>query len=207
MTSNYTETEVKLYVPYLEIVQTRLDRIGARMTAPRVYERNVRYENAEKTLTAQGIVVRLRQDSRVRLTYKADGDTHDGIISRYEAEVDVSDFDTMETILGKLGYFPHMTYEKYRTTYEFEDAEIVLDELPYGNFIEIESEREVIEKIIVRLQLTDAPRMSGSYVTLFDTVRQNLKLEINDLTFANFAGMDVPESAFHLGSSSMNNTP
>jgi len=199
MTQDYTETEVKLYVPYLEIVQTRLDRIGARMTAPRVYERNVRYENAEKTLTAQGIVVRLRRDSRVRLTYKADGDSQDGITSRYEAEVDVSDFETMETILGKLGYFPHMVYEKYRTTYEFEDAEIVLDELPYGNFIEIEGERAGIEAIIKRLQLGDAPRMSGSYVTLFDAVRKNLKLEINDLTFANFAGMDVPESAFHTG--------
>jgi adenylate cyclase class 2 len=113
----------------------------------------------------------------------------------------------METILGKLGYFPHMVYEKYRTTYEFEDAEIVLDELPYGNFIEIEGEREVIEKIIVRLQLGDAPRMSGSYVTLFDIVRQNLNLQINDLTFSNFAGMDVPESTFYSGSSSINNTP
>lgn len=199
MTSDHIETEVKLYVPYLEIVQTRLDRIGARMTAPRVYERNVRYENAERTLTAQGIVVRLRRDSRVRLTYKADGDFQDGIISRFEAEVEVSDFDAMETILSKLGYFPHMVYEKYRTTYEFEDAEIVLDELPYGNFIEIEGERAVIEKIITRLQLGDAPRMSGSYVTLFDIVRQNLNLQINDLTFANFAGIDVPESAFHTG--------
>jgi adenylate cyclase class 2 len=201
MNENHIETEVKLYVPYLEIVQTRLDRIGARLTAPRVYERNVRYENAAKTLTAEGIVVRLRQDSRVRLTYKSDGDSKDGIISRYEAEVEVSDFETMETILGKLGYFPHMTYEKYRTTYEFEEAEIVLDELPYGNFIEIEGEREAIEKIITRLQLGEAPRMSGSYVALFDYVRRNLNLQITDLTFANFAGMDVPESAFHAGSS------
>ena len=38
--------------------------------AQRVFERNVRYENDDKSLTDNGIVVRLRQDHRVRLTYK-----------------------------------------------------------------------------------------------------------------------------------------
>jgi adenylate cyclase, class 2 len=202
MTQDHTETEIKLYVPYLEIVQTRLDRVGAKLTAPRVYERNVRYENAEKTLSTEGIVVRLRRDSRVRLTYKSGKEVKDDITSRYEAEIEVSDFDTMETILAHLGYFPHMTYEKYRTTYELDETEIVLDELPYGNFVEIEGDHKAIEKIITRLQLSEAPRFPSGYVSLFDNVRQNLKLEFNDLTFANFAGMDVPESAFHSGNSS-----
>ncbi len=76
-TEQYTETEIKLYVPHLEVVQIRLERIGARLTAERVYERNVRYENAAKTLTERGIVVRLRQDTRVRLTYKDPADGSD----------------------------------------------------------------------------------------------------------------------------------
>jgi len=31
-----------------------------------------------------------------------------------------------------------MMYEKYRTTFTIGSLEVVLDELPYGNFVEIE---------------------------------------------------------------------
>ncbi len=119
-----------------------------------------------------------------------------GITSRFEAEVDVSDFGMMETILGKLGYKPYMTYEKYRTTYEYDGAEIVLDELPYGNFVEIEGEAGAIQGLVKRLELDDAPRFGGSYSTLFDRVKKNLGLTFDDLTFENFKGVSVPESAF-----------
>ncbi len=190
------ETEVKLYIPHLEVVQARLERLGAKLAAPRIFERNVRYENAARTLTPAGIILRLRQDSRARLTYKGGGSIHDGIISRYEAEVEVSDFDTMATILAKLGFVPYMVYEKYRTTYELDGAEIVMDELPYGNFVEIEGDVEGIERAITRLELGSATRFPASYVALFDNVRRNLGLVFTNLTFANFEGVSVSESAF-----------
>lgn len=196
--NNYTETEVKLYVPYLEAVQARLETIGAKRVTPRVYERNVRYDNAERSLTPAGIVLRLRQDTRVRLTYKSEGETHNGITSRFEAEVEVSDFDTMETILGRLGYTPYMIYEKYRTTYTLDGAEVVLDEMPYGNFVEIEGDEGTIEKVINRLGLQTATRYDGSYAVLFERVRRALGLAFTDLTFDNFRGVNVPESAFAL---------
>jgi len=105
---NYTETEVKLIVPDLDSVRARLETAGARLESPRVYERNVRYENVAGTLSGQGIVVRLRQDSRVRLTYKDGGQVTDGVVSRAEIEVEVSDFTAMDMLLGKLGYHPHL---------------------------------------------------------------------------------------------------
>jgi len=194
--ADYTETEVKLYVPHLEVVQVRLERLGAKLVAPRVFERNVRYENAARTLTPNGIVLRLRQDTHTRLTYKDNATVQNGIVSRFEAEVEVSDFDTMATILTKLGYSPYMVYEKYRTTYELDGAEIVLDELPYGNFVEIEGSADAIERVIERLELGGAARYPASYVALFDNVRRNLGLQFTDLTFANFNGIVVPEKAF-----------
>lgn len=196
---NNTETEVKLYIPHLEWVQIQLERSGAQLTAPRVYERNVRYENAERSLTASGVVVRLRQDTRARLTYKEGSSAQGGIVTRTELEVEVSDFDTMQTILDKLGYHPHLVYEKYRTTYELDGAEIVLDEMPYGNFVEIEGEAAAIESLIKRLGLQDTPRLSGSYTTLFDRVKARLGLSFDHLTFENFKGITVPESALQVG--------
>ena len=196
MTPPYVETETKLYVPDLRVIENRLRELSAEVTMPRVLEANVRYENAANTLTSAGIVVRLRQDTHARLTYKDSGHAENGIVSRFEAEVEVSDFQTMEIILGKLGYHPHMRYEKYRTAYALNGAEVTLDELPYGHFVEIEGDVTTIEQAIEQLHLTQAPRFANSYTALFERVKRVLGLQFNDLTFANFEGIDVPQSAF-----------
>jgi adenylate cyclase class 2 len=201
--ADYNETEIKLYVPDLDAVKGRLKAAGAILRAERVYERNVRHENAERNLHTRGLTLRLRQDTRVRLTYKDSPRNSDdsGIHSRLEIEVEVSDFDAMEAMLEKLGYFPHMVYEKYRTTYELDGTEIVLDELPYGNFVEIEGEVQAIQAVIGRLELHSAARFGGSYATLFERVKNHLGLMMNDLTFENFKDIHVPESAFRSSSS------
>lgn len=195
--SDYQEVEVKLYVTDFNVIAQKLDAVGAELTKPRVFERNVRYENAEQTLTGRNVVVRLREDTRVRLTYKepTDDNTDDSLSRRFEAEVEVSDFDTMETILRKFGYQPYLVYEKYRTTYEWGEVEIVLDEMPYGKFVEIEGTPDAIENAIDKLELKDAPRYVASYVALFDAIRNHLKLDFHDITFANFEGVIVPQSA------------
>jgi adenylate cyclase class 2 len=132
----------------------------------------------------------------VRLTYKGPATIKNDISARYEAEVEVSSYDTMAAILEHLGYHPHLGYEKYRTSYELEGAEIVLDEMPYGHFVEIEGEVAVIESLVEKLELRDAPRFGASYAGLFDTVRRNMSLDFSDLSFENFAGIEVPEWAF-----------
>lgn len=194
--TQHTETEVKLYVPDLFAVTARLEAAGASLAVPRVYERNVRYEDVRHTLSPRGIVLRLRQDNGVRLTYKDAGRVERGILSRTEMEVEVSDFATMDAILLKIGFVQHMIYEKYRTTYRLNDAEIVLDEMPFGHFVEIEGSSEVIEQLIPALGLEGAPRLSASYAALFDRVRHRLKLRMQHLTFDAFKGVPIPEDMF-----------
>ena len=121
-------------------------------------------------------MLRLRQDEAVKLTYKADASMASGIVSRFEAEVKVSDFETMRLILQRLGYGVELIYEKYRTTYALDGAEIVLDELPYGNFTEIEGDAETIERVVQVLGMGDARRMSGGYVQIFMDVKARLEL-------------------------------
>lgn len=197
---DYTETEVKLYVPDLGALAARLEREGAALTAPRILERNARYDSADKALSARRAVLRLRQDKRVRLTYKEDPPEPEpsaGIgKTRTEIELEVMDFDAMQAILGRLGYQPYLIYEKYRTTYTLDEAEITLDELPFGNFAEIEGTQESIGRLLPRLAVADAPRFDVSYTILFERVRAALGLAFNDLTFDNFRGIAVPFSAF-----------
>lgn len=187
------EVEVKLHTPDLAAVRRALEAAGARQTKARVFERNLRYDGADGGLTAAGVVLRLRQDEAIKLTYKADASVERGIVSRFEAEVEVGDFATMDVILRRLGYEVALVYEKYRTTYELDGAEIVLDELPFGNFTEIEGDAATIERVVGMLGLGERRRMAGSYVDIFADVKQRLGLEARDCIFEAFEGMDVPE--------------
>ncbi len=188
---NLQEVEVKLHSPDLAAVRKALEKAGAVLLKPRVFERNLRYDSADGTLMAAGIVLRLRQDEAVKLTYKADASIADGIVSRFEAEVTVSDFDTMDVILRRLGYRVGLIYEKYRSTYALASAEVVLDELPYGNFTEIEGDVETIERAVAMLGLGGCRRMTGSYTDIFLGLKERLDLDVEDCTFDEFVGVDV----------------
>lgn len=181
-------------MPDLEPVQKRIVAVGAVEIMPRTYERNVRYENASTSLTGRGIVLRLREDQKVRLTYKeplAEVTSTGDILQRFEAEVVVDDFATMETILEKLGFRPYMIYEKYRTTYQLQDTDVMLDEMPYGNFVEIEGQLDSIERVLELLDLSEAVPMHLNYASLFENAKKNLGLSFNDLTFDNFGDIEV----------------
>ena len=195
------EVELKLYTPDLSAVQSALESAAAALSQPRLYERNIRYENATETFTEQGIVLRLRQDHRARLTYKERGTLENGISRRFEAEVAVDDFEMMDIILRRLGYETALIYEKYRRTYSLGDAEIVLDEMPFGNFTEIEADADMIEALVKQLGLERYSRMNGNYTDIFANVKARLKLDFRDLTFDNFADIEVRPSVFGLGKS------
>ncbi|MEP7287144.1 MAG: class IV adenylate cyclase [Chloroflexota bacterium] len=194
---SHTEVEAKIHVADLATIEQRLRDQDAALSAPRVYERNVRYEDAANTLLPTDRVLRLRYDTRARLTYKEPGEpASKGIASRVELEVTVSDFETTDLLLQKLGYHAEWIYEKYRTTYDFLGCEVVLDEMPYGNFIECEGDPAAIEQVLAALNLADAPRLTESYSDLFFRIKAQLGLAFQDLTFENFKAISVPHDIF-----------
>jgi adenylate cyclase class 2 len=188
----HVEIEVKIRVENLAVLEQKLKAAGATLKAGRVYERNVRYEDAGDTFTPAARVLRLRQDSHVHLTYKEPHDPVGGGWARTELEVTVSDFETMDLLLQKLGFHAAWIYEKYRTTYEFETCEVVLDEMPFGPFIEVEGQPDAIQRALSALDLADAPRITASYSDLFFRLKARLGLSFRDLTFENFEGISLP---------------
>lgn len=190
------EVEVKLHTPDLAAVRRALTAAGAKLVKKRVFERNLRYDSADGQLIAGGEVLRLRQDAAVKLTHKSDASVESGIVSRLEAEVIVSDFNTMDRILRRLGFHAALIYEKYRATYELLGAEVVLDELPFGNFTEIEGDAQTIERVVAALGLGGCQRMAGSYVDIFVAVKLRLGLSARDCTFEAFADVDLDLGEF-----------
>jgi adenylate cyclase class 2 len=120
-----------------------------------------------------------------------------GALSRREVEVTVSDFDTTKELLEALGYEVAFVYEKLRTTFKFDGLEIVLDELPYGHFVEIEGEGHALKATADRLGLNWEHVIRDSYSKLFEHLCSSRKLEQRDLTFDGLRGFQV--SAQDLG--------
>jgi adenylate cyclase, class 2 len=184
------ELEIKFYVQNLPAVEARLQNLGAHLEAPRVFEANLRFDTPTGALSRNAQVVRLRQDANVRITYKGPASDSGGARLRTEIEFQVSDFDAARAFLEALGYQVMMVYEKYRTTYAFDETEVVLDELPYGNFVEIEGpDSDTIHAVAEKLGLDWNAGINASYVVLFEQLRRRLELNFRDLTFNSFSGL------------------
>jgi adenylate cyclase class 2 len=186
------ETEVKFYVRDLNRLKAHLEKLGARPIQERVLETNIRFDLPDARLRAEGRVLRLRQDTAARLTYKGASKKEEGILSREEIEFVVEDFEKAKQFLEALGYQKLVYYEKYRTTYDLHETHIMLDELPYGSFIEIEGETlDSIRLMADQLGLNWETAVGTSYLALFERVRKALKFSFQDLSFANFTGTKV----------------
>jgi adenylate cyclase class 2 len=186
-----TELEVKFYLSGREAMQAKLDQLG-QVVAPRVHEVNLRFDTPDFSLTSSGRLLRLRRDSRARVTYKGTGSVEGGARLRQELEFTVSDFETARKLFEALGYQVYTMYEKFRTTYKLGNVEVVLDELPTGNFLEIEGpDSRSIREAASMLGLYWNARILESYTVLFEHLRNSLGFTFRDLSFANFKGMTV----------------
>jgi adenylate cyclase class 2 len=158
-----------------------------------VFERNVRFDTPDNDLLKKGELLRLRQDTAVRITFK--GEVAEALTSeakvREELEVRVNEFDTTAQIFERLGFAPVQVYEKYRETFVLDEIEIVLDEMPYGDFVELEGEEVAIKTAATDLGLAWDKRVNNNYLGLMADLKQFHQLDFNDLTFANFEGRDV----------------
>jgi adenylate cyclase class 2 len=190
-----SELEMKFYISKRKEMEMKLGRLG-QVIAPRVYEVNLRFDTPERSLSNAGKVLRLRRDTKARITYKAGGTLEGGVNRRQELEFTVSDFETAKALLEALGYQVYTIYEKYRTTYRMENLEVVVDELPTGDFLEIEGpDSESIRAAAKKLGLNWEAGILVSYTVLFERLRIRSGFSFRDLSFANFVGLEINPEA------------
>lgn len=187
------ETEVKFFVRDLKRIEAGLLERKARLIQARVFERNLRFDLPDGGLRAKGEVLRLRQDTESRLTFKGASQIVEGIITRPELEFTVGDFESARKFLEALGYRQVAVYEKYRTVYELGGCHIMLDELPYGDFTEIEGTNIAdIRSTAETLGLDMAAAVKDSYLGLYEKLARLLELPEGQLTFEIAHGWTFP---------------
>ncbi len=173
----------------------QIESCGGRCTRERVFEENVLYDGGSMRLAREGRLLRLRRllpagagAPSARLTLK-EPPVHDQ--GRYkvrgEIETDVADPDALEQILGRLALEPVWRYQKYRTAFTAETpggrAEVLLDETPIGNFIEIEGAPGAIDAFAQRLGYSTSDYITLSYRALQEQAWAGSGREPGDLVF------------------------
>jgi adenylate cyclase, class 2 len=161
------EIEIKLRVPDVAALRSRLKHLRAREITPRTYESNTLYDTPRHDLRRRRQLIRIRieqpassfgkrrskENAAALLTYKGPSSIRDAIEPgrnsntrshfkiKEEAEVSVTGAGELARILGALGLHPVFRYEKFRTTYALPGVrglKIELDETPVGTYLELE---------------------------------------------------------------------
>lgn len=192
MNANNQEIEAKFFIFNLPALLEKLQRLDAVELRPRMLEVNLRFDTRDRKLSQRAQVLRLRLDDQAILTFKSPGEIVDGVISRTELEVVVSDFQTTRALLEALGFQVFMTYEKYRQNFKLNDLVASVDEMPYGNFIELEGNSpEHVRSTAALLGLGWEQRINLSYTALLGLYNQNTGNSFRDLSFDTFSGLEV----------------
>jgi adenylate cyclase class 2 len=167
-TAHRDEIEIKLRVPDVAALHSRLKHLRAREITQRTHELNTLYDTPRHDLRRRGQLIRIRierpasssrkrhpiDDDAAVLTYKGPSllsrstqkpGRHSEIRTNFkirdEAETSVAEADQMARILGALGLHPSFRYEKFRTTYALPGVrglKVELDETPVGIYLELE---------------------------------------------------------------------
>ncbi len=159
------EKKYRLTREQAEGVRGRLEEVGAEARGGEEFEENTIYTGPG--LDPRRRVLRLRRvGGRGLFTFKERDSSASAVKRHREEETAVADPDSLAAILEALGYRPALVYEKRRTTWLVGDTEVVLDELPFGLFVEIEGEEEAILDAEARLGLAGAEAEHSPYPDL-----------------------------------------
>jgi len=194
------EQEVKFFLEDPAQVRKRLSPLGARPYQPRMHEANIRFDTADGALTRAGRVLRLRKASQVILTYKqpeaAAAGTPAPARRNLETEIIVDNLDKTSHLLQSLGFRPIVRYEKYREVFRWKSVLVMFDQLPFGNFLELEGpDLGELRQTAGQLDLDWRNALQTSYMGIFLALKKTYRLNFLEVSFENFSGWDFRQTA------------
>lgn len=144
------EKKYRLTASERETVLKNLDEIGAQFGGEDFEENTLFYGGI---LAEKRAVLRLRKvGEKTILTYKERVRNDSDIKHHHEYETEIADFDESVKIFESLGFRRSLIYEKRRKRWHFRNVEVVLDELPFGSFMEIEGSVTAIAEAEIFLE-------------------------------------------------------
>lgn len=144
-------------------LRAELRKRGAKLVG-RYKEDNYRFNGPGKS--TRNTTLRLRVidgGPRGVLTAKGPAKFSDGVKSREETEVDVTDAHATLDLLQQLGFRVGWSYPKQRSMWRLEEVDVTLDILEYGWFVELEGPAAVLPDMARSLGLRMQGALRDSY--------------------------------------------
>ncbi|HEX8722495.1 MAG TPA: CYTH domain-containing protein [Pyrinomonadaceae bacterium] len=148
-----------------DALRRRLAEAGAEGGGGAEFEENVIYTGPG--LDPRLRVLRLRREGgRALFTFKERDPSGSPVKRQREEETEVTDSAALAAILEALGYRPALVYEKRRETWRIAGTEVVIDELPFGLYAEVEGGEADILRVEKLLGLDSAEPEHAPYPAL-----------------------------------------
>jgi predicted adenylyl cyclase CyaB len=129
------------------------------------FEENTIYRGGR--LDLGGCALRLRRvNGHAILTFKQRFPSQSAIKRQQELETGVADPEAAHAIVTALGFRVGLIYEKRRVLWVVGKAKVVLDELPFGLFMEIEASEKEIKRVEKLLSAETLPPVMETYPSL-----------------------------------------
>ena len=180
------EIEIKIEIADAETAARRLLEAGARPSTPRELEDNVLLDLDDGRLAHAGRLLRVRRiGAKSILTVKSPPERASVKYKvRRETEVEIADARKMLQALEDAGFRPSWRYQKWRRSFSFEGVTVVVDELPWGAYLEIEGDPAGIDRAARALGYGPEQCETASYREIHERRCRAAGLPVGDLVFA-----------------------
>ena len=145
-------------------IEDSMKELGAQFVRDDV-EENTIYGGEVLGQTASIVRIRRTRD-RAILTYKRRIEDASDAKHQIEHESEVSDPESVAKILLELTLEPTLVYEKRRSVWKLRSVEVLIDELPFGLFMEIEGSLTGIKEAEMLLGIEDLETEHETYPRL-----------------------------------------
>ena len=180
------EIEVKIRLDDPEAIAARVREAGGVLRQERSLEDNRVLDLEGDVLGAAGRLLRVRTFAgRTVVTAKSTPeDAPEGYKVRHEVETEVPDGKKLVRLLETVGFRTRWRYQKYRRTYEWLGAHLMIDEIPYASYLEIEGEPDVIDDVARRLGFDPDRYETDTYRETHARHCRELGIPFGDLVFS-----------------------
>jgi adenylate cyclase class 2 len=190
------EIEVKFYIKnYEEIIKKVSEYAGNPVKSG--LEKNILFDKKDFSFRKNNKILRLRYyNNSSIITIKTPPDKKDPEFKTLkETECTVDSIENMRFILKECGFINEQIYEKQREVFRTNKLEICIDRLPFGDFVELEGDRDKIRQAASFLNFNWENKILPSYRAIFEKIKQDYNLSFTDITFKNFE--NLKEKNFH----------
>lgn len=145
-------------------IRRKLIEIGAKDCGSE-FEENILYGGGQLDPTSKALRLR-KVGKKAILTYKERYRSKSDIKRQREEETTVADAKTVDRIIQLLGFKRVLVYEKSRHTWKVGPVELVIDELPFGLYMEIEGSKSGIRRLERQLAQSNLVVETATYPEL-----------------------------------------